>query len=84
VGWISSYNSNTFKGRVYIREEGLPIPFELSETTRGIDNVIKITASLTAYAQGKSNLEAGEIVFHAFRNTSRSGRLKSLYITQIL
>jgi hypothetical protein len=83
VGRVSSYNSNTFKGRVYITDEGRPIPFELSDTARSIDGIIKITASLAAYAQRKPEGE-GVFVFNGFRNTSRSGRLKSLYITEVL
>ena len=33
-GFVSSYNSNTFKGRVYVPVEERPIPFELAETVR--------------------------------------------------
>jgi hypothetical protein len=83
VGRVSSYNSNTFKGRVYVANEGRPVPFELSDMARGIDSVAKITASLAAYAQRKPRDE-GNIVFNALRNNSRSGRLKNLYIIDIL
>jgi hypothetical protein len=83
VGRVSSYNINTFKGRIYLADEGRPVPFELGETARGIDSVIKITSSLGANAQRKSR-EVGAIVFNAFRNTSRSGRLKGLFITEIM
>jgi len=85
VGRVSSYNINTFKGRVYVAEQGRPVPFELGESARNIESIVKVTTSLGANAQRKSR-EGGDtdIVFNAFRNTSRSGRLKGLFITEIL
>lgn len=83
VGRVSSYNINTFRGRVYIAQEGRPIPFELGESARDIASITKVTTSLGANAQRRSR-EGGDITFNAFRNTSRSGRLKGLFITEIL
>jgi hypothetical protein len=82
VGKITSYNVNTFKGRVYIAEEGRPIPFELADTARGFQSISAITASLAANAHARMQ-GRGEIEFEAFRNNSRTGRLKYLYITGI-
>jgi hypothetical protein len=83
IGRISSYNINTFKGRVYIAAENRPIPFELGESARNIDSIIRVTTSLRVNAERKSS-DGADIVFNAFRNTSRSGRLKSVFITEIL
>jgi hypothetical protein len=46
VGRVTSYNVNTFKGRIYIAQERRPIPFELGDTARGFDAISAITASL--------------------------------------
>jgi hypothetical protein len=82
VGRISSYNINTFKGRAYIGREGRPVPFELSENARDDASVATITGSLSLNARDRKD-EAADIEFVAFENRSRSGRLKSLYVTQI-
>jgi hypothetical protein len=82
-GRISSYNINTYKGRVYVHRETRPIPFELSEEARSDQNIAAITTSLSANAQDETD-EAGEVVFTAFEYRSRSGRLKSLSIIEIL
>jgi len=82
IGKITSYNVNTYKGRVYIAAEGRPIPFELADTARGFQSISAITASLTANALAHIAGD-GEIAFVAFRNNSRTGRLKFLYITEI-
>ena len=34
VGRVSSYNSNTFKGRIYVAKFGRPVPFELAPNSR--------------------------------------------------
>jgi hypothetical protein len=84
VGRVSSYNINTFKGRVYVADEGRPVPFELAETARNIESIVAVTTSLQANAKRRATDVSSEIQFNAFRNTSRSGRLKSLFITEIL
>src|SRR5690606_32220260 len=33
-GQVSSYNNNTYKGRIYVAHEGRPVSFELSEGCR--------------------------------------------------
>lgn len=42
-GLVSSYNVNTFKGRIFIPDEQRPIPFELSESARISKNIEIIT-----------------------------------------
>lgn len=83
VGRISSYNINTFKGRVYVAAEGRPIPFELADSARNTHSILAVATSLRANAQIRAG-DGAEIHFNAFRNTSHSGRLKGLLITEIL
>lgn len=80
VGRTSSYNINTFKGRVYTESHGRAVPFELSESARSRRNISIITRSLDANAQDRN---AGDFSFSAFENRSRSGRLKSFFVTEI-
>jgi len=80
-GRVSSYNMNTFKGRFFLNEEQRPIPFELASNTRDARSVRIITDSLAANAQ---NYGAGMIKCQAFREFSRTGRLKRLLIVEVL
>jgi hypothetical protein len=82
-GRVSSYNINTFKGRIYAFREGRPIPFELLETARDDQSIAAITASLSANAQSRSDGE-GEIRFLAYEGRSRSGRLKQYHVMEVL
>ncbi len=82
-GYVSSYNINTFKGRMYIEKEGRPIPFELSEEARGASDIAKIVESLRANAVERLKDNKGKVHGSAYRRTSPSGRLKGLLITQI-
>ncbi|MEY3123160.1 MAG: hypothetical protein RI993_1985 [Pseudomonadota bacterium] len=83
-GSISSYNSNTFTGRVFVLEAGHPVPFELMKDARTRLNVRIITSSLSASAQREEGeVRVGKIYFRAFRITSRSGRLKRYLITDV-
>ncbi len=80
TGRVSSYNINTFKGRIYVDLYGRPIPFELAENIRTPDIIALITGSLDANAQQRNN---GNIEIVAFENHSRSGRLKGLFIVDV-
>jgi hypothetical protein len=82
VGFVSSYNLNTFKGRIFVPQFGRPIPFELEKTNRNTATVLRITASLSSNAASRMS-GGGEIHFDAYQNFSRSGRLKSFTITTI-
>lgn len=83
VGRISSYNSNTYKGRVYVKKFGRPVSFELAKNTRDQKTVELITTSLQANALRMFSDEKSTIHFLAYLRTSRSGQLKSLLITQV-
>ncbi|MBS3650813.1 hypothetical protein KEU06_19560 [Pseudaminobacter sp. 19-2017] len=81
-GRVSSYNINTFKGRVYLHDEHRPIPFDLAEGCRDPLSVQAVTQSLQRNARDRFSPD-GEIQFSAFRFESSTGRLKRLLITRV-
>lgn len=82
-GFVSSYNSNTFKGRIYTSEEERPIAFILTESTR-VEACIKlIVDSLRANALRGFDVEPNEIFCKAQKVTTRSGHLKSYKILAV-
>jgi len=81
-GMISSYNINTYKGRIYVPDLNRPIPFELREEARDGGSVSLITRSLTANARERRELSE-KLHVRAFKKESRTGRLKNLQITQV-
>ncbi|MFH7325276.1 hypothetical protein ACHHTY_02120, partial [Desulfurivibrio sp. C05AmB] len=83
-GHVSSYNSNTYKGRIYIKDIGRPVSFELAPNARNYDSVSIITSSLDANAVRRHSPELSLIYCHAYKNESKSGYLKSLTITHVM
>lgn len=81
-GLISSYNVNTYKGRIYLPLEQRPIPFELGESARTRRNANLITSSLHSNATNRSETE-GLIILHGQRLESSTGRLKALIVQDI-
>jgi hypothetical protein len=82
-GWVSSYNMNTFKGRIFVPDEGRPVPFWLNENARTTNIVSRITASLSGNALLLASMEA-MITCVGFRNVSKAGRLKSYRIINVV
>ncbi len=58
VGYVSSYNINTFKGRIYSLDERRPVPFQLDETARTKSNVGVLTRSQHINGQSPFSSEA--------------------------
>jgi hypothetical protein len=86
-GRVSSYNINTFKGRIYVPQEGRPISFVLSENARCTRSIKSVMNNLNYNAINRSRQDtqdSPEIGFRVFKNTSRSGVLKSFYVTEVL
>ncbi|HEV2162456.1 MAG TPA: hypothetical protein VGR52_09535 [Stellaceae bacterium] len=81
-GHVSSYNVNTYKGRIYLPDLHRPIPFELAETCRDAISILALTQSLMQTAQDKWDAQSA-VAFTAFKMTSKSGRLKKLLITSV-
>lgn len=86
TGRVSSYNINTFKGRIFVPEVRRPVPFILAETARTPFSIARVTQSLTANARDRftPGHNSGDITCKVFRNVSRSGRLKGFYIVEIV
>ena len=83
-GKVSSFNLNTFQGRIFIGDEKRPIPFELGRDIRDVSTIVRITESLTSNARSRFQSNSGDLIIKAFRFTSRSGRLKKLIIVELL
>lgn len=75
-GSVSSYNSNTFKGRIYVVEEERPISFQLSEGIREERSIQLVVNSLRANALRGFDVEASEIFCKVQKIRSKSGHLK--------
>lgn len=82
-GRISSYNSNTFKGRIFVREEGRPISFVLSENARNDETVELIVNSLSENALKKYDSKSSVVQCQVFKITSKTGLLKSYKISKV-
>ena len=83
VGRVSSYNSNTFKGRIYVSEEGRPLPFTLKDDAKSEHCVSLIANSLLANTQRNLFSDEGYIYCKVFKNTSKSGLLKGYNIINV-
>jgi hypothetical protein len=81
-GRISSYNINTFKGRIYSFEEARPIPFILTETARDIHFVNLITWSLNQNAQSKMSGQ-GDLCCTVLADYSRNGTVKRYIVLSV-
>ena len=82
-GRVSSYNTNTFKGRIFIAELARPVAFELQEGNRSKRAVQDIAASLFHSGLQQWNEKGAVIYIVAFKNTSKSGTLKSLIVSRV-
>ncbi len=84
IGKIASYNSNTFKGRIYVLEEKRPIPFELLDDARTLKSINLITNSLVHNARRAADEDIQGLVYcRTYKNTSTTGILKSLSILEV-
>ena len=83
AGRVSSYNSNTYKGRIYVEQFGRPVSFELNKNARGQKIVELITSSLQSNALRAYKEDEGRVYFRGYQRTSRSGQLKCLLITNL-
>lgn len=82
VGVVSSYNINTYRGRLYVFEEGRTISFELADTCRSRRHTSIITSSLRLNDADRADTKA-TIVLTGFRISSRAGRLKKIIVHEV-
>jgi len=81
AGVISSYNINTFKGRIFLFSNNRPITFELSRDFRNSTSINLIVDSMPENARG--HVQSATIYFHAYENTGVNGHLKSLSVINV-
>jgi hypothetical protein len=81
-GRISSYNINTFKGRVYVDDERRPIPFEIADVARSSRIISQITSSLRLNARSR-NSEEGDILMTVFPRRRRNGKIRSYLVVDV-
>lgn len=82
TGYISSYNVNTFRGRIFSIQEDRPVPFELSETARGRRIVGLITSSQHNHGQNPFSNSA-IINLLGTRLVSVTGKTKRFLISSV-
>lgn len=80
TGIITSYNSNTYRGRIYIPELGRPIPFDLDDELRRDNEIIKILDSLRSHALSGDRIN---ITCDVQSIRMKSGRLKAYIMKKI-
>ncbi len=85
-GKVSSYNINTYKGRIFVPDEGRPIPFEQSESAKDAASVEKVIQSLTMNSRDRFGVggNSGILRINVLKYTSRTGRLKSHLVLEVL
>ncbi|MFN3312913.1 MAG: hypothetical protein ACK46Q_05555 [Hyphomonas sp.] len=79
-GMVSSYNMNTRTGRLYVKELARTIPFKIADSYLSRSVSTKIARNMTKLADGETHTP---IVFEAFENQSRNGRLRSILVVRI-
>ena len=81
-GYISSYNMNTYKGRIYVISEERPVPFFLDKKSRTINAIRVITESLQINSINKFDKKA-KVRIIAYKIFGISGRIKSLHVVEV-
>lgn len=82
TGYISSYNINTFKGRIYSIDESRPIPFELDDSIRNKKAVGILTRS--QHINGQSPFAQDALVKLVCRKMiSSAGKVKRYLVLQV-
>ncbi|MGB1800974.1 MAG: hypothetical protein ACPHLK_09125 [Gammaproteobacteria bacterium] len=82
-GFVSSYSSNTYKGRIYVPELERSIPFLLSEFIREEEVIRNMVDSLRANALRNFKAEPYEIFCKVQKITTKTGHLKSYKIIAV-
>ncbi|PZP12673.1 MAG: hypothetical protein DI602_08500 [Aliarcobacter butzleri] len=81
TGVVTSYNSNTYRGRIFISEINRPIPFEFdSSLKKKINSIKKVLKSLETHALKKEHLN---ITMDVKTIKSRNGKLKAYLVQKI-
>jgi len=81
-GFVTSYNVNTYKGRIFTIEDERPIPFELTEEGQNFSNINLVTSSLRSNALARSKGD-GKIYMLARKLVSPSGVIKKYIVFSV-
>jgi len=83
TGRVSSYNINTFRGRIYSSFYNRTIPFELLDNARTASGIDSVLRSMRMNAR-KETREKADLAFRALRMTSKNAYLKRFLVTAVL
>ncbi|MCH9757808.1 MAG: hypothetical protein K0U19_01720 [Proteobacteria bacterium] len=81
TGRISSYNSNTLKGRIYVFEEGRPISFTLTDTNNEFVRLIVTSLSANAIHEYEKQYRTVSCVVRKVK--TKNGDLKRYLIIRV-
>lgn len=82
-GKVASYSNNSYTGRIYVSYEGWAVPFEISEISRGENNIRLLVASLSVNAIKDYSNEWSTVYCKIYKTNARSGRLKRYVIVDV-
>jgi hypothetical protein len=84
AGTVSSYNLDTYKGRIFTTEEHRAVPFDVREAARDEKSVSHLANSLAISVRSRRPLVDEAMVYCvAYRKTSQAGRLKGYDIISV-
>lgn len=78
-GYVSSYNINTYKGRIFSLEEARPIPFQLDDVIRRKDVVGVLTRSQHINGQNRNDPQS-LVELSCQRIVSANGKTKRYHV----
>lgn len=81
-GFVTSYNVNTYKGRIFTVEDERPIPFEITEEGQNLNNIGLVASSLRSSALARSKGE-GKVYMLARKLVSPSGVIKKYIVFSV-
>jgi len=81
-GQASSYNMNTYSGRIYLPNEYRTVPFELGTQTRSLETQRAISRSLDANIAGVP-IEENALTLTCIPFFDRLGRIKKLIVLNV-
>lgn len=82
-GYITSYNINTFRGRIYVPKEGRAVPFDLKDDIRSMFTIELIVNSLRDNALTEKAEDKPRLSFMVFKIITSKGTLKSYIVNNI-
>ena len=83
AGRVSSYNLNTFKGRIYLEGAGRPVAFEIDPDARTPTVIRAITRSL-AFNARRAPTAQSEVRLVVRPRETRTGRLSQLTVHNVM